>query len=71
METQNNKINSSKALQFTIFRPIDSVDGAKKKWPRIGVAFQNRDGSFNLILNEAVAPNTRLQLRSYKKGEKA
>lgn len=70
METQTKKENGNKA-HYSIFRPVDQVEGDKKPWPRVGVAFKNRDGSLNLILNEAIAPNTRLQVRISQKGEGA
>ena len=71
MEKEEQKSNHTKTKSYSIFRPLDQTDGEKKKWPRVGVAFQNRDGSYNLILNEAVTANTKLQLRAFQSREKA
>lgn len=37
-------------------------DSAKSFWTRVGVAFQNRDGSYSLILS-AFPVNGRIQMR--------
>lgn len=38
------------------------ADNAKSFWTRVGVAFENRDGSYSLILS-AFPVNGRLQMR--------
>lgn len=71
METKTTKENQTKTERYMIFRPIEQSDGEKKLWPRVGVAFRNRDGSMNLIIHEAIEPNTRLQLRSFQPRKRA
>ena len=71
MENTKTKESSTKQPAFSIYRPVEQSEGEKKLWPRVGVAFQNRDGSLNLILNEQIPANTRLQARAFRKGGRA
>ena len=44
----------------------ESRDGEKGFWVKIGVAFTNRDGSINLILDALPLGTNRLQIREQK-----
>ncbi len=44
----------------------ESRDGEKAFWVKIGVAFTNRDGSINLILDALPLGTNRLQIREQK-----
>jgi hypothetical protein len=44
----------------------ESRDGEKAFWVRIGVAFPNRDGSINVILDALPLGTSRLQIREPK-----
>jgi hypothetical protein len=53
---------------------VERGDGEEKKsyWTRIGVAFENRDGSWNLRFDYFPArPDTTIQLRDIKDKEEA
>ncbi len=41
----------------------ETKDGEKVRWTRIGVAFTNRDGSINLLLDAFPIGTRRLQVR--------
>jgi len=71
MENTTTKQSSKKQPAFSIYRPVEQGEGEKTFWPRVGVAFRNRDGSLNLILNEAIEANTRLQARAFRQGGRA
>ena len=43
-------------------------EGAKARWIRVGIAFTNRDGSLNLIL-DAVPVNGRLHVREFTESD--
>ena len=46
---------------------IAKVEGqANPAWTRVGVAFPNRDGSFNLIVNKPLPAGAKLQIREEK-----
>ncbi len=49
----------------------ESRDGEKAFWVKIGVAFTNRDGSINLILDALPLGTNRLQIREQKDEAKA
>lgn len=51
-----------KQPSHTVYTIIET-GGEKSRWLECGVAFQNRDGSLNVLLN-ALPVNGRLQLRS-------
>jgi hypothetical protein len=44
----------------------ESRDGEKSFWVKIGVAFTNRDGSINLLLDALPLGTNRLQIREQK-----
>ncbi len=46
--------------------PPPSEDGEKRFWPKIGVAFTNRDGSINLLLDSLPLGTNKLQIREEK-----
>lgn len=53
-----------KLAVFAVPPPAD--DGERRFWPRIGVAFTNRDGSINLILDALPLGTNKLQIREEK-----
>jgi len=55
-----------KKIAKDVFTITESKDDSKKDlWVRIGVAFENRDGSLNVILN-AFPVSGKLQIRDRK-----
>ena len=53
---------ASRQPSHTVFTVVDTK-GEKSRWVECGVAFTNRDGSLNLLLN-ARPVNGRLQVRT-------
>jgi hypothetical protein len=51
-----------------VYTIVERGEG-KSYWTRIGVAFENRDGSYNLKL-DALPVNGQLQMREYEPKEK-
>ena len=41
----------------------ESTDGERKFWPKIGIAFTNRDGSVSIILEALPLGTNKLQVR--------
>jgi len=39
-------------------------DGGKARWTRIGIAFENRDGSYNVVL-DALPVSGKLHIREF------
>lgn len=54
--------NGRSFVVYTVIRRGDGNDKEKDFWQRIGIAFINRDGSMNVILN-ALPTNGRLHIR--------
>ncbi len=54
------------ARRLAVYAVPESTDGEKKFWPKIGIAFTNRDGSINLILDALPIGTNRLQVREVK-----
>ena len=52
--------------RLAVYAIPESKDGEKRYWPRIGIAFANRDGSINLILEALPCGTNRLQVREEK-----
>jgi len=48
--------------------PATATREAKSFWTKVGVAFENRDGSFNLHLS-AIPVSGKLQMREFEKRE--
>ncbi len=60
-----------KRFDVLTMRDYETKDGEKKTvWRRIGTAFENRDGSFNVEL-EAVPVSGRMQLREPREDDRA
>jgi hypothetical protein len=49
-----------------VFAIPESKDGEKTFWPRIGVAFTNRDGSIGILLDALPLGTNRLQVRELR-----
>ena len=58
--TEQPKVAASKLAVFHITK---GQGDAKSVWTRVGVAFRNRDGSPNVILNVAIPAGEKLQIR--------
>ncbi len=54
------------ARRLQVWAIPESRDGEKSFWFKIGVAFTNRDGSINLILDALPLGTNRLQIREQK-----
>lgn len=52
--------------RLAVYAIPESKDGEKRYWPKIGIAFSNRDGSINLILEALPCGTNRLQVREEK-----
>jgi hypothetical protein len=48
-----------------VYTIVDRQRDGKKFWLRIGAAFENRDGSMNVLL-DAMPTNGQLQIREYR-----
>lgn len=53
-----------KATKLAVFH-ITQADG-KSLWARVGVAFPNKDSSFNILLNHEMPKGAKLQVRIEK-----
>ncbi len=62
--SDTNGTTGSRRLQ--VWAIPESRDGEKTFWVRIGVAFTNRDGSINVILDALPLGTSRLQIREQK-----
>lgn len=51
------------ARRLTVFAVPESKDGEKKFWPKIGIAYTNRDGSITLYLEALPLGTNKLQVR--------
>ncbi len=51
------------ARRLAVWAIPESRDGEKPFWVRIGVAFTNRDGSINVLLDALPIGTNRLQIR--------
>ncbi len=58
--------DTSGTRRLAVYAIPESKDGEKRYWPRIGIAFANRDGSINLILEALPLGTNRLQVREEK-----
>jgi hypothetical protein len=52
--------------RLAVYAIPESKDGAKSFWPKIGVAFTNRDGSIAILLDALPLGTNRLQIREQK-----
>jgi hypothetical protein len=46
-----------------VYAVPETTDGERKFWPKIGIAFTNRDGSVNIILEALPLGTNKLQVR--------
>jgi hypothetical protein len=54
------------ARRLAVYAVPESDDGEKRFWPKIGIAFTNRDGSITLLLEALPLGTNRLQVREMK-----
>jgi hypothetical protein len=52
--------------RLAVYAIPESKEGAKSFWPKIGVAFTNRDGSIAILLDALPLGTNRLQIREQK-----
>jgi hypothetical protein len=62
--SDTNGTNGGKRL--AVYAIPESKDGEKSYWPRIGVAFPNRDGSIAILLDALPLGTNRLQVRELR-----
>ena len=55
----------SSAISHKVFQVLDRGDDRKSFWSEVGIGFENKDGSINIMLN-AVPLTGKLQLRKYE-----
>jgi len=69
---ENIKYENSSKNKKAIFQlfSIEQRENAKPFWREVGVAFENRDGSFNLIAKVGIQPGMKLQLRRARPRER-
>ena len=67
--SETNGAGAARRLQ--VWAIPESRDGEKSFWVKIGVAFTNRDGSINLILDALPLGTNRLQIREQKEEARA
>ena len=65
MASKNTSKNTERKAVYTIRN-----EGEQSYWTKIGVAFVNSDGSFNVLL-DAVPVNGRLHIRDFPAAEEA
>jgi hypothetical protein len=58
--------DTSGGRRLAVYAVPESKDGEKKFWPKIGIAYANRDGSFNLYLDALPLGTSTLQVREQK-----
>jgi hypothetical protein len=66
--SDTNGTNGGKRL--AVYAIPESKDGEKAFWPRIGVAFPNRDGSIAILLDALPLGTNRLQIRELRDGDR-
>jgi hypothetical protein len=52
--------------RLAVYAIPESKDGEKTFWPKIGVAFRNRDGSIAILLDALPCGTNRLQVREVR-----
>jgi hypothetical protein len=55
--------NGSGQKQLAVFAIPETRDGEKRYWPKIGIAYTNRDGSITLLLDALPLGTNKLQIR--------
>ena len=60
--------NSNNTPTFRIFNVRDRGEGKKASWTEIGVGFENKDGSVNLVFN-CLPVDGKSQLRKIEQKE--
>ena len=63
--------NAGGGRRLQVWAIPESRDGEKSFWVKIGVAFTNRDGSINLLLDALPLGTNRLQVREAREDAKA
>ena len=54
-----------------VYTVIDSPDDSRKaRWIRVGIAFENKDGSYNVLL-DALPVNGKLHIRDFPPADEA
>jgi hypothetical protein len=55
--------NGSGQRQLAVFAVPETRDGEKRYWPKIGIAYTNRDGSISILLEALPLGTNKLQVR--------
>jgi hypothetical protein len=58
--------NGAGGRRLAVYAVPESKDGERTFWPKLGVAFVNRDGSITLLLDALPLGTNRLQVREPK-----
>ena len=58
--------DTSGTRRLAVYAIPESKDGEKRYWPKIGIAFANRDGSITLVLEALPCGTNTLQVRELK-----
>lgn len=58
--------DTSGTRRLAVYAIPESKDGEKRYWPKIGIAFANRDGSITLLLDALPCGTNTLQVREQK-----
>ncbi len=59
--------NGSGVRRLAVYAIPEKRDGVEKTyWPKIGIAFPNRDGSINILLEALPLGTNRLQVREMR-----
>lgn len=64
MSDTNEKVGGRRLAVYAIPEPRE--DGRKAFWPKLGVAYVNRDGSINIYLEALPLGTNQLQVRELK-----
>ncbi|HSN13702.1 MAG TPA: hypothetical protein VLT61_03665 [Anaeromyxobacteraceae bacterium] len=63
--------NGNGGRRLAVYAIPEKRDGVEKPfWPRIGIAFWNRDGSINILLDALPIGTNRLQVREIREEQR-
>jgi hypothetical protein len=57
---------ASGGRRLAVYAVPETKEGARSHWPKIGVAFTNRDGSIAILLDALPLGTNRLQVREQR-----
>lgn len=59
---------NEKSERKAVYTIVDQGEGKKARWMRVGIAFVNKDGSLNLVL-DALPVSGKLHVRDFPERE--